>query len=158
MLCIWEGNHRPGITLAMHYSRLHWPYHTYAQSLRKGNKHLAHVPLGIWHAINQHTHTHTFNGPFFPGLPGWAGTKEVKPIWILLKQRDGEWQWYQLGYMQLCTSIQTDNHASTPPFSFLQAGCPSCCPTNSVKALKASHKPTLCQNSDGAIFYNRVIQ
>ena len=41
----------------MHYSRLHWPYHTYAQSLRKGNKHLAHVPLGIWHAINQHTHT-----------------------------------------------------------------------------------------------------
>jgi len=32
---------------------------------------------------------------------------------------------------------QADNHASTPPLSFLQAGCPSCCPTNSVKALKA---------------------
>jgi len=30
-------------------------------------------------------------------------------------------------------------HASTPPLSFLQAGCPSCCPTNSVKALKADH-------------------
>ena len=28
-------------------------------------------------------------------------------------------------------------HASTPPLSFLQAGCPSCPPTNSVKALKA---------------------
>jgi len=39
--------------------------------------------------------------------------------------------------MQVCTSLQTDNHASTPPFSFLQAGCPSCCPTNSIKALKA---------------------
>jgi len=39
--------------------------------------------------------------------------------------------------MQVCTSIQTDNHASTPPLSFLQAGCPSCHPTNSVKALKA---------------------
>jgi len=39
--------------------------------------------------------------------------------------------------MQVCTSLQTDNHASTPPLSFLQAGCPSCCPTNSVKALKA---------------------
>jgi len=38
--------------------------------------------------------------------------------------------------MQLCTSLQTDNHASTTPLSFLQAGCPSCCPTNSVKALK----------------------
>ena len=32
---------------------------------------------------------------------------------------------------------QTDNHAGTPPLSFLQAGCPSCRPTNSVKALKA---------------------
>jgi len=40
--------------------------------------------------------------------------------------------------MQVCTSLQTDNHASTPPLSFLQAGCPSCRPTNSVKALKAT--------------------
>jgi len=51
--------------------------------------------------------------------------------------RDSEWQRYQLGYVQVCTSLQTDNHASTPPLSFLQAGCPSCRPTNSVKALKA---------------------
>jgi len=29
-----------------------------------------------------------------------------------------------------------DNHANIPPLSFLQAGCPSCRPTNSVKALK----------------------
>jgi len=36
---------------------------------------------------------------------------------------------------------QTDNHASTPPLSFLQAGCPSCRPTNSVKALKAIFFP-----------------
>jgi len=40
--------------------------------------------------------------------------------------------------MQVCTSLQTDNYASTPPLSFLQAGCPSRYPTNSVKALKAS--------------------
>ena len=39
--------------------------------------------------------------------------------------------------MQVCTSLQTDNHASTPPLTSLQAGCPSCRPTNSVKALKA---------------------
>jgi len=38
--------------------------------------------------------------------------------------------------MQVCTSLQTDNHAITPTLSFLQAGCPSCHPTNSVKALK----------------------
>ena len=52
--------------------------------------------------------------------------------------RDSEWQWHQLGHMQVSTSLQTDNHASTPPLSFLQAGCPSCRPTNSVKALKAT--------------------
>jgi len=40
--------------------------------------------------------------------------------------------------MQVCTSLQTDNHASTPPLSCLHAGCPSCHPTNSVKALKAT--------------------
>jgi len=52
--------------------------------------------------------------------------------------RDSKWQWHQLGHMQVCTSLQTDNHASTPQLSFLQAGCPSCRPTNSVKALKAT--------------------
>jgi len=31
--------------------------------------------------------------------------------------RDSEWQWHQLGHMQVCTSLQTDNHASTPPLS-----------------------------------------
>jgi len=56
--------------------------------------------------------------------------------------RDSEWQWHQLAHMQVCTSLQTDNYASTPPLSFLQAGCPSCRPTNSVKALKANISST----------------
>jgi len=50
---------------------------------------------------------------------------------------DSEWQWHQLGHMQVCTSLQTDNHASTPPLSFLKAGFPSCHPTNSVRSLKS---------------------
>ena len=44
--------------------------------------------------------------------------------------------------MQVCTSLQTDNHAITPPLCFLQAGCPSCRPTNSVKALIPSRQIT----------------
>jgi len=32
-------------------------------------------------------------------------------------------------------AVQTDNHTSTPPLCFLQAGCPSCHPTNSVNAV-----------------------
>jgi len=36
----------------------------------------------------------------------------------LTEARDSEWQWHQLEHMQVCTSLQTDNHASTPPLSF----------------------------------------
>ena len=51
------------------------------------------------------------------------------------------WQWHQLDHMQIiCTSLQTDNHASTSPLSLLQARCPSCRPTNNIKALKAMNK------------------
>jgi len=60
--------------------------------------------------------------------------------------RDSEWQWHQLGRMQVCTSLQTDNHASTPPVSFLQAVCLSCRLTNSVKALKAQTKVLIQAN------------
>ena len=49
--------------------------------------------------------------------------------------RDSDWQWNHLGHMQVCTSLQTDNHASTPPLSFLQAGCPSCRPTKALKEI-----------------------
>jgi len=28
--------------------------------------------------------------------------------------RDSEWQRHQLGHMQVCISLETDNHASTP--------------------------------------------
>jgi len=34
---------------------------------------------------NMNSNTHPFNGPCL-GLPGWACTRKVKPIWILLKQ------------------------------------------------------------------------
>ena len=36
-------------------------------------------------ALQRHTCMRAFKGPFL-GLPGWAGTRKVKPIWILLKQ------------------------------------------------------------------------
>jgi len=71
-----------------------------------------------------HTHTHT-------------RYQKGKTNLDFIEARDSEWQWHQLSHTQDCTSLQTDNHASTPPLSFLQAGCPSCHPTNSVKALKA---------------------
>jgi len=50
--------------------------------------------------------------------------KKGKTSLDFTEAEDSEWQWYQLGHMQVCTSL----HASTPPLSFLQAGCPSCHP------------------------------
>jgi len=38
--------------------------------------------------------------------------------------RDSEWQWHQLGYMQVSTSLQTDNHANTPPLRFFTGRMP----------------------------------
>jgi len=54
------------------------------------------------------------------------------------ESRDSEWQWHQLGHMQVCSLRQTGNQASNPPLSFLQAGCPTCKPTDSIKALPLS--------------------
>jgi len=82
------------------------------------------------------THTHTFNGPL-SRTTRVGRYQKGKTNLDFTEARDSEWQWHQLGHMQVCTSLQTDNHASTPPLIFLQAGCPSCCPTDSVEALKA---------------------
>ena len=85
-------------------------------------------------------YTHPFNGPFF-GTTQVSQYQKGKTNLDFTEARDSEWQWHQLGRMQVCTSLQTDNHSSTPPLSFLQAGCPSYRPTNSIKALKA-HQST----------------
>jgi len=71
--------------------------------------------------------------------------------------RDSEWQWHQLGHMQVCTSLLTDNHTSTPPLCFLQAGCPSCRPTNSVKAPKAKAMKAWAQFTKYLIIRRTII-
>ena len=37
-------------------------------------------------SLCQYTHIHTCLTALCLGVPGWAGTRKVKPIWILLKQ------------------------------------------------------------------------
>ena len=90
-----------------------------------------------------HTHTHSFNCPF-SGTTRVSRYQKGKTNLDFTEARDSEWQWHMLGHMQVCTLLQTDNHANTPPLTFLQAGCPSCCPTNSVKALKALSTEGIC--------------
>ena len=63
---------------------------------------------------NKQIHT-PVNSPF-PGTTHFTqlGTTNLD----FTEARDSEWQWHQLGHMQVCTSLQTDNHASTPPLDF----------------------------------------
>jgi len=51
-------------------------------SLQQSNSKLGHLTA----VSNTHTHIHTCLTALFPGLPGWACTRKVKPIWILVKQ------------------------------------------------------------------------
>ena len=45
-----------------------------------------HSVVTLEYVAHTHTHTHTHLMALCPGLPGWACTRKVKPIWILLKQ------------------------------------------------------------------------
>ena len=110
-----------------------WYTRTYPAFVYNDQHQQTIMPLVTTHT---HTHTHLFNGPLF-GTTQVSRYQKGKTNLDFTETRDSDWQWHQLGRMQVCTLLQTDNHASTPPLSFLQAGCPSCCPTNSVKALKA---------------------
>jgi len=67
-----------------------------------------------WH--NTHTHTNQFNDPL-SGTTRVSWYQKGKTSLDSTESRDSEWQWHQLGHMQVCTSLQTDNHASTPPLS-----------------------------------------
>ena len=78
----------------------------------------------------QNTHT-PIKRPF-SGTTQVSRYQKRKTNLDITETRDSEWQWHQLGHMQVCTSLQTDNHANTSPLSFLQAGCPSCRPTDTV--------------------------
>jgi len=63
-------------------------------------------------------HTHPFNGPFSGTARVSQYQKGKKNNVDFTEARDSEWQWHQLGHMHVCISLQTDNHASTPPLVF----------------------------------------
>jgi len=93
---------------------------------------ISKLSLDLRRSIN----AHPFNCPF-SGSTQVSRYQKGNTNLDFNEARDSEWQSHQLGHMQVCTFLQTDNHASAPPLNFLWAGCPSCRPANSVKALKA---------------------
>jgi len=69
------------------------------------------------------THTHPFNGPF-SGTTQVSHCQKGKTNLDFTEARDSEWQWHQLGHMQVCTLLQIDNRASTPPLCFFTGRMP----------------------------------
>ena len=57
------------------------------------------------------------NGPF-SGTARVSQYQKGKTNLDFTEATDSEWQWHQLGHMQVCTLVQTDNHANTSPLSF----------------------------------------
>jgi len=113
------------------HKHIHAHAHTDTQTRRHTHTHAR------THA-RTHTHTHIRLTALFPGLPvpGWAGTRKVKPIWILLKQETVSGNGISWA---ICKSAPGSRQIAPAPYHlvFLQAGCPSCRPTNTVEALKA---------------------
>ena len=70
------------------------------------------------YCTHTHTHTHPFNGPL-SGTTRVSRYQKGKINLGFTEARDSEWQWHQLGHMQVCTALQTDSHASTPPLNLL---------------------------------------
>jgi len=81
------------------------------------------VTVKLYLQPSNHTHPHLFNGPF-SGTTQVSRYQKGKTNLNFTEARDNEWQWHQLGRMQVCTSLQTDKHTSTPPLSFFTGQMP----------------------------------
>jgi len=62
------------------------------------------------------TRAHTRLTALFPGLPGWAGTRKVKPIWILLKQETMRWHWHQVDSNKTVVTFHSNVHSVAHKF------------------------------------------
>jgi len=67
--------------------------------------------------IHNHAKTHTrpFNGPF-SGTTWVSWYQKGKPNLDFTEARDSEWQWHQLGHMQVCISLQPRQYPTTQVF------------------------------------------
>ena len=82
-----------------------------------------------------------------PGLPRWAGTRKVKPIWILLKQETVSGSGISWA---ICKSAPRPRQITVPAPNSVFTGR-ICHPTNSIKALKA-----MCL--DQYVYYLHTVQ
>ena len=91
------------------------------------------IESNLWNEKSKvlHTHTHQFNGPF-SGTTRVSRYQKGKTNLDFTEARDSEWQCHQLGHMQVCISLQTDNHASTSLLSFFTGQMPFLLPNQQL--------------------------
>jgi len=73
--------------------------------------------------------------------------KKGKTSLDFTEARHSEWQWHQLGHMQVCTLLQTDNQASTPPLKFLTGRMPFLLPNQQRQSTEGQDQLTQIRNS-----------
>jgi len=99
--------------------------------------------MGLTRKLYRHTHTHTYTHTFNGPLSGTARViryQKVKTNLDFTEARGIEWQWHQLGHMQVCTSLQTDDHnVSTPPLSFFTGRMPFLPPNQHRQSTEGSY-------------------
>jgi len=96
------------------------------------------------HILNAHTHTHPFNGPL-SRTTQVSRYQKGKTNLDFTEAKDSEWQWHQLDHMQVCTSLQTDNHTSTPPLK---------CFTGRMPFLSPNQQ---CQSTEGTEYIKNIL-
>ena len=90
----------------------------------------------------QHSDTHPFNG-HLSGTTRVSRYQKGKTNLDFIEARDSEWQWHQLGHMQVCISFQTDNHASTPPLQFFTGQMPFLPPNKQRQSTESKYTNVL---------------
>ena len=76
-----------------------------------------------------------------PGLPGWAGTRKVKPIWILLKQTTVSGTGISWA---ICKSASCSREITTPVIKFFTGRVPFL-PPNQQRQCNEGNSPHLDQ-------------
>jgi len=85
-----------------------------------------------------HTYTHPFNGRLsVTARLSWY--QKGKTSLDFTEARDSEWQWHQLGHMQVCTSLQTDNNAITSLLSFFTGQMPFLLPNQQCQSTEGKN-------------------
>ena len=89
----------------------------------------------------EQTHTHTFNG-LFSGTTRVSRYQKGKTNLDFTEARDSEWQCHQLGHMQVCNSLQTDN-LPAPHHSVFTGRMPFLTPNQQCQSTEKKTEQTL---------------